>query len=1267
MNNTKNKIAISFEENLFIVDKQLTVYVMSNGDWGWALTWYQMGVTVIRCMALTEEAKIELDKLRSYPRWTMHLQPWEDLGDLPRGPKVVSCHLVKGEGKSKLETLRRCRELASTPDTVTFASICFGKSWAKTVKETLGKQWHWQTVRHQTIGGLTSAARDLGVATYWATRSEARIGLENYPKRPMGRFLEASVKLTKDGRVWDRNTPCWRPLKYDEPCPWPWRNKEVVVEAPTCYKGPGIYNGMVRRHLFAKEKMQLLDLNEDWGEATVHQVWNWNKGGPTPLRMLAEFIRVVDQEWKEREGRDTGAGQEGEVTKAPLVDENQGVVDLSDLTDAGSLQRMEYFGLVWETRNTVVAGAAKADDATVDVSLWAVGGDGPGMEEARAMLRKTFFRRWRRRLVLEAARWLQSEEAAEEYAENQEAICDCIRRCANSTWWEWTDGSRLLFWRWPRAWRREARDGARGYHKSYPQPNLKYPQVPMQEQWIIDKDREKLEKLLRRRYIVKGSVRNTVPRFPVPKGSDDIRVVWDLAKNGLNECMFTPSFFLPTMPTYLRRVAAGAHHGDFDIGEQFHNYVLHQAEQQFCGVEVPCDLVAKLQAEGLEVESLMRWGRLVFGWQSSPYYALRMLARAMEIAKGAPDEPNSAFGWEAVRLNLPGCSRYDPSQPRVQKLTRKGELATELVIYFDDGRVSGATREAARQGTRQIVARCQYLGNQDAARKRSAVSQRPHAWAGGVLFTDLGICRKTVTQEKWDRAKDFLRWVDQGVRVGIPLDFKKFRSGKGFLLHVTQTFDVARPYLKGFHLAENSWRPGRDAEGWKIPAQTRQDGNNQHEAHFEEIDSDAEWEQDFQDGAASFCNTSFREERDPLVAEVTEKGELQPPQVISFFPPRLVDDVEALLHFFAPETPIQVLVRPVAGACFVAYGAGDASGEGFGSRIRPLGLEPLLRRGFWCTEESENSSNWREMRNLLDALKLEVEMGRLVGRELWLATDNSTAALAYFNGSSNSRTLHEMVIELRELTLKGNFVLQIFHIAGSRMIQIGVDALSRGELHVGALAQTPDSVAPLHKTPLERSPGLREWIRSWVGDDFKVAAPDDWFYHAHQGGQVEQERVASETWIWELAPAAAIHALEELGTARLKRHDILRGIVVLPNLLTHEWFRRFVKVVDCFLTIPAGAIDAWPESMHEGLTIGFYFPLLRHEPWCWRRLPFLVQLCIKMSKMYKAGDASAGGNLRKFWEASICLAAMPKRVVRRVLQDANGYRFLHLSPSGRRR
>jgi hypothetical protein len=239
-------------------------------------------------------------------------------------------------------------------------------------------------------------------------------------------------------------------------------------------------------------------------------------------------------------------------------------------------------------------------------------------------------KRWKAKVHREAVRWLMTDEAQSEFQQNLEAVLDCIRQCNGSSW--------------PIAWRKEACDGAQGYHTKYPRRRLHYPQVPITDPSIVQLDAEKLEKLLTRRYIIPGEVRNTVPWFPVPKGPDDIRVVWDLARNGLNECMFTPSFFLPTMATYQRRLVAGMFCGDFDVGEMFHNYLLHFAEQIYCGVHIPQSLVRKLRAEGFEVQELMRWCRLVFGWQSSPYFALRMLARATEIAKGAPDDPSSVFG-----------------------------------------------------------------------------------------------------------------------------------------------------------------------------------------------------------------------------------------------------------------------------------------------------------------------------------------------------------------------------------------------------------------------------------------------------------------------------------------------------------------------------------------------------------------------------------------------------------------------------------------------
>jgi hypothetical protein len=406
------------------------------------------------------------------------------------------------------------------------------------------------------------------------------------------------------------------------------------------------------------------------------------------------------------------------------------------------LERMAYFGWIWGTSDAEGAVATRDDNAGVDLSLWAIGGGDTEMEERRACLRRFLFRCWIRRTCGEARQWVTGDSAKVGRRKNVEAIRDCTRRLANSDWWDWADGSRLLFWRWPLVWRIEARDGSPGLHLGNPAPRLHYAQPPIGDAGIAQLDEDKLEKLLRRRYIANGPCRNTVPRFAVPKGPTDIRVVWDLKKNGLNEKMYTPSFFLPTMGTYLRRLTCGAHIGDFDIGEQFHNYALHERERVFCGVHIPPALVSKLQSEGLDVKPLMRWDRLVFGWQTSPYYALRMLARALELAKGHPQDLESAFSFESVHLNLPGAEGYDPSLPWVLKVRRDGSTAADIVVYFDDGRIFAATEEIARRALRQITAALQALGNQDAARKRRAVSQRPGPWAGGMTYTDQGLTRK---------------------------------------------------------------------------------------------------------------------------------------------------------------------------------------------------------------------------------------------------------------------------------------------------------------------------------------------------------------------------------------------------------------------------------------------------------------------------------------------------------------------------------------------
>lgn len=78
-------------------------------------------------------------------------------------------------------------------------------------------------------------------------------------------------------------------------------------------------------------------------------------------------------------------------------------------------------------------------------------------------------------------------------------------------------------------------------------------------------------------------------------------------------------------------------------------------------------------------------------------------------------------------------------------------------------------------------------------------------------------------------------------------------------------------------------------------------------------------------------------------------------------------------------------------------------------------------------------------------------MGHLIGCKVWLTTDNSMAEASFYKGRSSSPDLDTMVFELQLLAIVRNFVSRLVHIAGTKMIKLGIDTLSQGECHLEAL------------------------------------------------------------------------------------------------------------------------------------------------------------------------------------------------------------------------
>lgn len=74
--------------------------------------------------------------------------------------------------------------------------------------------------------------------------------------------------------------------------------------------------------------------------------------------------------------------------------------------------------------------------------------------------------------------------------------------------------------------------------------------------------------------------------FAVPKGEEDIRMVYNATKCGLNEVIWSPNFFLPTVATVVQSATPDTFFGDIDLGEMFLNYFLDEDLKSSTGVDV---------------------------------------------------------------------------------------------------------------------------------------------------------------------------------------------------------------------------------------------------------------------------------------------------------------------------------------------------------------------------------------------------------------------------------------------------------------------------------------------------------------------------------------------------------------------------------------------------------------------------------------------------------------------------------------------------------
>jgi hypothetical protein len=340
----------------------------------------------------------------------------------------------------------------------------------------------------------------------------------------------------------------------------------------------------------------------------------------------------------------------------------------------------------------------------------------------------------------------------------------------------------------------------------------------------------------------------------------------------------------------------------------------------------------------------------------------------------------------------------------------------------------------------------------------------------------------------------------------------------------------------------------------------------------------------------------------------------------------------------------------------VLYGYADASQTGFGSSFITLqGLQ--IRYGLWGRDISHQSSNFRELRNVADAVEWELvdrfpilldavdAVSQLIqaevspGLELFLFTDNIVAESAFFRGTSSNPLLFDIILRLKRLELEHSLYLYIVHIAGTCMMAQGTDGLSRG---VAWERDNPLSFVPLHLSPCDRDPQLLPWVASWIPPRvlFHPLLAEEWFTIGH--GWSGQATTIDGFWyptpatevtviVWHPALAAAEAALEELCLSRHKR-PYLRHIFLCPRLFTHAWHKRLFKFADMVFYLSSRFLPGvWTSAQHEPVIVGIFLPLLNRPPWCAKGTPPVLAIQHRLRTAFATRDSNLYLVLSDVW------------------------------------
>ena len=306
------------------------------------------------------------------------------------------------------------------------------------------------------------------------------------------------------------------------------------------------------------------------------------------------------------------------------------------------------------------------------------------------------------------------KEKLQSWQDTIDAGTNVLYTTCESSYFEWEKGSRLRFWRWPPNEQHDAQYGFAPRCETKLPQNMQYARTPKLD--IKALILPKFSSFILKKYITCSNtspIHNIVEAFAVEKvtpeeGPNDIRMVFNGTKGGLNDALFAPNFWLPTVHTLVKSVTYGSKFVDCDFGEFFLNFPLDKKLQSYSGLDLTpykkelCaehpELIRQIQASG---RLLGTWNVTWMGNKVSPFDAVKFYYLSEEFGRGNHLQEENPMRWDVIMLNLPGNKRYNPAYLRIMKWDLiNGRLAGDCKTYVDDVRFTGKDLEYAWQCAR---------------------------------------------------------------------------------------------------------------------------------------------------------------------------------------------------------------------------------------------------------------------------------------------------------------------------------------------------------------------------------------------------------------------------------------------------------------------------------------------------------------------------------------------------------------------------------------